>query len=96
VLEFGSERMTRFTFNPQMDTCPVWSPDARQIAFSSDRTGSRQIYRKDAGGAGGAERLPATVEASSRLVRMPLWVGLGPEGVARVVESVERFFRSGR
>lgn len=57
VLEFGSERMTRFTFNPQMDSCPVWSPDGRQIAFSSDRTGSRQIYRKDAGGAGEEERL---------------------------------------
>ena len=60
------------------------------------RYGRASGGRKDAGGAGGAERLPATVEASSRLVRMPLWVGLGPEGVARVVESVERFFRSGR
>jgi eukaryotic-like serine/threonine-protein kinase len=57
VLEFGSERMSRFTFSPQMDSCPVWSPDGRQIAFSSDRTGSRQIYRKDAGGAGEEERL---------------------------------------
>jgi eukaryotic-like serine/threonine-protein kinase len=57
VLEFGSQRMTRFTFNPQMDSCPVWSPDGRQIAFSSDRTGSRQIYRKDAGGAGEEQRL---------------------------------------
>jgi hypothetical protein len=52
VVEFGSGRETRVTFDPQTDTCPVWSPDGREIAFSSDRTGVRQIYRRDVTGNG--------------------------------------------
>jgi Tol biopolymer transport system component len=57
VLEFGSERTTRVTFDPQLDACPVWSPDGRHIAFSSDRSGVRQLYTKDAAGAGQEEEL---------------------------------------
>jgi Tol biopolymer transport system component len=42
--------MTRLTFDPADDIFPVWSPDGRQIAFSSNRGGIFQIYRKDAAG----------------------------------------------
>ncbi len=59
--------MTRLTFDPAADGLPVWSPDGKQIAFSSDREGGVfQIYRKDASGAGQEERL--TEGASPKLV----------------------------
>jgi serine/threonine protein kinase len=38
---------TRRTFDTKPDRYPVWSPDGRQIAFSSARSGLFQIYRKD-------------------------------------------------
>jgi dipeptidyl aminopeptidase/acylaminoacyl peptidase len=57
VLEFARGVMTRLTFDPKEDGIPLWSPDGRHIAFYSNRTGNRQIYRKDAGGGGREEQL---------------------------------------
>ena len=49
---------SRFTFDPEADRWPTWSPDGRQIAFGSDREGGvSQIYRKNASGTGEAELL---------------------------------------
>lgn len=48
---------SRFTFDPQAETCAVWSPDGRQLAFTSSRTGADQIYTKNSNGAGRIEQL---------------------------------------
>jgi hypothetical protein len=37
---------TRQTFDPAADFNPVWSPDSRELAFTSDREGSPRLYRK--------------------------------------------------
>lgn len=37
-------RATQVTTNPAYDTAPVWSPDSKQIAFSSDRLGSLDVF----------------------------------------------------
>jgi serine/threonine protein kinase/Tol biopolymer transport system component len=50
--------MRRFTFSPGTDALPIWSPDGSWIVFRSDRTGTRQLYVKEASGAG-AETLLA-------------------------------------
>jgi Tol biopolymer transport system component len=42
---------TRFTFDPNMDWFPVWSPDGRSIAFASNRSGTNDIWVKEVGGA---------------------------------------------
>jgi Tol biopolymer transport system component len=47
----------RFTFDPADDTNPIWSPDGQRIAFNSDRRGGRDIYVKNASGAGAEELL---------------------------------------
>jgi eukaryotic-like serine/threonine-protein kinase len=48
---------TRLTFDPADDLDPIWSPDGTQIAFTSNRTGQRNIYRKPADGSGSEELL---------------------------------------
>jgi eukaryotic-like serine/threonine-protein kinase len=41
---------TRLTFDPADDVDPIWSPDGTRIAFTSDRSGQRNIYWKPADG----------------------------------------------
>jgi TolB protein len=47
----GSNRQ-RLTNHPAIDVTPTWSPTGTQIAFTSDRTGSPQIYIMNADGTG--------------------------------------------
>jgi tricorn protease len=44
----------RLTLHPASDADPSFSPDGKQLAFTSDRTGSRQVYVMPA--SGGASR----------------------------------------
>ncbi len=48
---------TRLTFDPADDLDSIWSPDATRIAFTSDRTGQRNIYWKPADVSGSEELL---------------------------------------
>jgi Tol biopolymer transport system component len=61
----GSE--TRLTTDPATDAFPVWSPDGRRIAFSSDREGTANLYVRAADGAGSDELLLKTGERKSPL-----------------------------
>ena len=45
MLELSSGEVTRLTTNRAIDTEGSWSPDGRQIYFTSDRSGGPQIYR---------------------------------------------------
>jgi len=48
---------SRFTFSPDVDDDPVWSPDGRAIAFSSVRDGIPGIYQQHVSGVGDAALL---------------------------------------
>jgi Tol biopolymer transport system component len=48
----------KLTFESGYNYVPVWSPDGRRIAFTSDRAGAENIYVKRSSGSGEAEKLP--------------------------------------
>ena len=48
---------TRLTHDPTFDNVAVWSPDGREIGFSSDRDGLSHVYLMRADGAGQARKV---------------------------------------
>jgi Tol biopolymer transport system component len=57
VLDLARGIRTRLTFGPVSDTFPVWSPDGKWIAFTSDRNGHANLFRKPSDGSGAEELL---------------------------------------
>jgi Tol biopolymer transport system component len=47
----------RLTFNQSQNTTPIWSPDGRQIMFSSNRKPSFRLFAKSADGSGPEEEV---------------------------------------
>jgi len=44
TLELATQLLTRMTYDPGIDTEPSWSIDGSKLYFTSDRSGSAQIY----------------------------------------------------
>jgi len=57
VWDLGRTTLTRATYDPGLDTFPVWTPDGHRLLFSSDSTGPRNLYWQAADGTGAVERL---------------------------------------
>ena len=51
-MKADGSKPTRLTNNPAMDCWPVWSPDGKRIAFTSNRDGNYEIYVMNADGSG--------------------------------------------
>jgi eukaryotic-like serine/threonine-protein kinase len=62
IYELQGEHVKRMTFDPSIDTMPVWSPESSRLAFSSSRRSVFDMYLKDANG-GQEEKLIAHVDA---------------------------------
>jgi serine/threonine-protein kinase len=68
VWDLGRTTLTRATFDPGLDTYPVWTPDGHRLIFSSERSGARNLYWQAADGTGAVERLtesPTTQNATA-------------------------------
>jgi eukaryotic-like serine/threonine-protein kinase len=64
VYEWERGTLTRLTFGNADNSDPVWTPDGREITYSSlESNGASNLYRKRADGAGDAQRL---TESKSR------------------------------
>jgi len=57
VLDLARGVRTRLTFGPIANDWPVWSPDGKWIAYTSDRNGHANLCRKPADGSGPEELL---------------------------------------
>jgi serine/threonine protein kinase len=55
IYDLDRDLRTRFTFDDGLDWWPVWSPDGRSLAFSSNRGGTFDIYRMEIDGVGQPE-----------------------------------------
>jgi Tol biopolymer transport system component len=52
TIDVARKTPTRLTFDPAHDDNPIWSPDGKNIAFSSNRGGQNKMYIKPADGSG--------------------------------------------
>jgi serine/threonine protein kinase len=57
VFNLQRETRTRLTFGPIQNGDPVWSPDGKWVAYTSDRNGRNLLCRKPADGSGAEEIL---------------------------------------
>jgi len=55
--DIAAETPTRLTVDPLLDRQPIWSPDGRDLVFTSDRTGEVNLFRIPADGTGEARPL---------------------------------------
>jgi dipeptidyl aminopeptidase/acylaminoacyl peptidase len=62
LLGLDRDVLTRFTSNGAINLDPIWSPDSREVAFSSSLKNKFDLYRQRLDGTGKAELLLATPE----------------------------------
>lgn len=65
LVELARGASSRFTFDPQNDIYPAWSPDGSRIAFGSDRGDDFSMYLKPSNGATSEQLLLETPGGSA-------------------------------
>jgi serine/threonine-protein kinase len=63
--------LTRVTFDPSIEAYPVWTPDGRGVIFSSERSGTRNLFWQAADGTGAVERLTESLNQQNALSVCP-------------------------
>jgi serine/threonine protein kinase len=65
LIDLRSGASTRFTFDPSINSNPVWSPDGKRVIFASTRGGAVGLYEKSTEGAGTETELLRPVPAGN-------------------------------
>jgi serine/threonine-protein kinase len=87
--DLSRSALTRVTSDPGLENYPVWAPDGRQLFFSSERGGPRNIFVQPADGTGAPARLtestntqyPTSVSPDgTRLVFTEMTTATAPSG----------------
>ena len=60
IFDLERNTPTRFTFDPNADLSPVWSPDDSRVVFSASRKNPADLYQKNSAGAASEEPLVAS------------------------------------
>jgi Tol biopolymer transport system component len=60
LVDVARGALSRFTYRPQAEAIPVWSPDGTQIVFASNDAGYLDLFRKPASGEGDEEPILKT------------------------------------
>ena len=81
LLSADGATLTNLSDDPSSDADPAWSPDGQTIAFSSDRSGSSQVFLMNADGSG---QSPLTSDGA----RHPAW---SPDGAKIAFMSSANF-----
>jgi Tol biopolymer transport system component len=66
LYDLSRETLTRFTFEGNTNSRPIWTPDGKRIAFYSTKDGPLNIFWQLADGSGGLEKL-----ATSDFINVP-------------------------
>jgi len=66
LLDLGTQQLTRLTENPAIDTEATFAPDGSAIYFTSDRSGSPQVYRLTPGSSEQPRRVTFTGTYNAR------------------------------
>ncbi|MEO8132186.1 MAG: hypothetical protein ABI822_34135, partial [Bryobacteraceae bacterium] len=62
VHDLSRDVIQRLTFEPSIDQAPIWSPNGKNLVFSSSRNGRFDLYQVSSHGGGGPELLYASRE----------------------------------
>jgi Tol biopolymer transport system component len=73
LYDLSRETSTRFTFEGNANSRPVWTPDGKRIAFFSNKDGPLNLFWQLADGSGGLEKL-----ATSDSLNVPM--SFSPDG----------------
>ena len=82
IFDASSGAPSRLTFDPGAEFDPVWSPDGRRIAFSSNRGGTLDLYQRQLDDGGGDEPL----FSSAAPKHLQAW---SPDGRALIYASLD-------
>ncbi|MGI8785367.1 MAG: protein kinase domain-containing protein [Acidobacteriota bacterium] len=57
IYDIGRGSTSRLTFDPSVDSWPIWAPDGKRVVFGSSRAGSVDLFWKAIDGTGADEKL---------------------------------------